>query len=66
MSINNVKTKKTLFARPTAAIEVCPKLPIITVSTRFKLVFNKACSAIGIVIAIAFFIKVQGVFNAPV
>ena len=33
-------TKKTLFASPTAAMAVAPRVPIINVSTRFTTVFN--------------------------
>ena len=50
-------TKNTLFARPTAAIAVDPKPPIIRVSTIFTMVFNIPCNATGHAIISAFFRK---------
>ena len=50
-------TKNTLFARPTAAMAVDPRPPIIRVSTIFTMVFNIPCSATGHAIISAFFKK---------
>lgn len=47
-------TKNTLFASPTAAMEVSPKVPIIIVSTRFTMVFSIPCMATGKAIVTAF------------
>lgn len=40
-------TKNTLFARPTAAMAVAPRVPIIIVSTRFTTVLSIPCMATG-------------------
>ena len=51
---SNVNTKNTLLARPTAAMVLSPREPIISVSARFTSVFNMPCIATGRAIRNAF------------
>ncbi len=54
---SSVNTKNTLLAKPTDAIAVEPKLPIIKLSTRFTTVFSIPCMATGRAIITVFLKK---------
>ena len=61
-------TKNTLFASPTAAMVVSPRVPIIMVSTRFTIVFSIPCMATGRAMRTAFCKKIRSpsIFFVPV